>query len=437
MIKKIKILHITPHLGTGVGTVVLNYLAKVGNRTPFEHKVICLDYANQNSIEVSKKVGFVLLGDMSKNKPEVLRMIAESDIVLIHWWNHPLLYDFLVKETLPPSRVIFWSHVSGSVPPNNFTDKALKYPDIFAFTTPISRKVGEVRCLPLKYKKRLRDVWSTGGLERIKSVKPKKHIGFNVGYIGTVDYTKMHPDFLEMCNQVNIPDVKFIVVGGPNAKLLEQEADRRGIGHKFKFTGFVSEEEKWDYLSTFDVFGYPLAPHHYGSSDQALQEAMGAGVAPVVMNNLMESYMVKNLKTGIVSKSKKEYVRGLEKLYRDKKLRSRLSKNAKKYATKTFSLKNMEREWNKIFKETLKIDKTEREWSVGKTKKNISSKDVFLESIGKYSKNFAGDKAKEKIKKLAQSPNWQSKSKGTVHQYNAFLPSDKYLAEWVKLMSKK
>src|SRR5260221_6853670 len=101
---KTKILHITPHLGAGVGTVVLNYLSHVSKSPSFEHKIICLDYANPQAITIAKKVGFPLFGDMSKKREEVLGLITEADLVLIHWWNHPLLYDFLVREKLPPSR---------------------------------------------------------------------------------------------------------------------------------------------------------------------------------------------------------------------------------------------------------------------------------------------------------------------------------------------
>src|SRR3989338_4970404 len=194
-----KILHITPHLGTGVGTVVLNYLKKVVKNQHFEHRVVCLDYANKNSIIVSKKIGFKLWGDMSKKKEDVLSLIAKSDIVLVHWWNHPLLYDFLVREKLPPNRIIFWSHVLGSVPP--------------------------------KYKKNMNSIWSTGGVERLKHIKHQKHDGFNVGYIGTVDYTKLNPDFFDMSQSANIPNVKFIVVGGPNSKLMEEEAKNRGLSY--------------------------------------------------------------------------------------------------------------------------------------------------------------------------------------------------------------
>ena len=305
MKRKFRILHITPHLGGGVGRVLLNYYTKVKNDPFFAHEVACLDYANEHALDMAKHIGLILTDKMSGKGQQLLSMIAGADIVLIHWWNHPLLYDFLVREQLPACRVIFWAHQKGSPAPNNFTDKIFRYPDMFVFTTPLSYDTKEAQNLPAEYKKKLHDIWSTGGVEDIRSIKLKRHTGFNVGYIGNVDYAKMHPDFLDICNQVDISDVHFIVVGGPNSKRLEEEASRRGIGHKFRFTGFVSEKEKWDYLSRFDVFGYPLAPHHYGSCDQVLQESMAAGVVPVVLANPMESYMIKDRVTGLVAKTKK------------------------------------------------------------------------------------------------------------------------------------
>jgi glycosyltransferase involved in cell wall biosynthesis len=443
MPKKIKILHLTPHLGAGVGTVVLNYLSKVANDSDFAHTVLCLDYANQYAVKVSNKASFPLFSNMSKKKKETLDLIADCDVLLVHWWNHPLLYDFLVREHLPASRVIFWAHQRGYPAPNNFTDKIFKYPDLFVFTTPLSYNTKEVRNLPAKQKKHLRDIWSTGGVDRIKSLKLKKHDGFNIGYIGNVDYAKMHPDFLDVCNRVNIPNAKFIVVGGPNEKQLLQEAKKRGIEKKFKFTGFVSEKKKWEYLSLFDIFGYPLAPHHYGSCDQVLQESMATGVVPVVLDNPMESYMIKNGVTGLIAKNQNEYIDALQKLYRDHQLKNYLSKNARKYALKTYSLEKMKNEWNTIFNQIKNTPKTIKKWELDKKTKNITPKDVFLESLGNYGKDFVAycnarnprekKEAAKKIKKLAGLANWQSKTKSSVHQYLAFFPDDKYLAIWSKL----
>lgn len=436
------ILHITPHLGGGVGRVILNYLAKDKGDSIFKHKVVCLDYANDNASKAAGDISFLLLDNMANKKKKLLKMINDADIILIHWWNHPLLYDFLVRTQLPLCRLIMWSHISGFHPPSVFTSKVLQYPDLFVFATPVSYKTKEVKNLSNKRKKFLRAVWSTGGVEHIKSVKHKAHAGFNVGYIGTVDYCKMHPNFLNICSRINIPDVNFIVCGGLKEKELECEAKRLGIDKKFNFTGLVSDVSK--YLSIFDVFGYPLAPYHYGTCDQVLAENMAVGVVPVVLANRMESYMVKDGVTGIIAKNQKEYVKAIESLYADKGLRSYLSANAKKYALKTFSLDIIEHEWEKIFKEILAFPKTVKKWEIKIDGSKISAKDVFLEALGDYGKNFISYcraknnnekiKCANKIKKLAKSASWQAETKGTVHHYYSFFKDDIYFSEWSRIM---
>jgi glycosyltransferase involved in cell wall biosynthesis len=442
--RKIKVLHITSHLGGGVGKVLLGYLEKAKDSPGFSHKVISLEYANEKALSASREMGFPLVDKMSSDHRGIITEIAKADIVLIHWWNHPLIYDFLVRERLPASRVIIWSHISGFHPPYVFTEKILKYPDVFVFTTPASLKTREVKKLSEKQKKHLRVVWSTGGVEKVRSVGPREHSGFNIGYIGTVDYAKLHPDFLNICDKINIPDVKFIVCGGPGEKEIGAEAEKMGIAKKFIFTGLVPDIT--EYLPLFDVFGYPLAPDHYGTCDQVLAESMAAGVVPVVLKNRMEKYMVKDGITGIVAKSEDDYVKAVQTLYKDKSLRKELSENARKYAVKTFSVDEMAGEWEAIFREALAKPKTSKAWNIAQKKNNIQTSDVFLESLGGYGEAFLRHrkaksenektKAAKKILKLNESAIWKAETRGTVHHYKRFFPDDEVISFWSDLMKK-
>ena len=443
--QKIKILHLTPHLGTGVGTVVLNYLAKVKTDAEFVHSVACLDYANDLGKAEAQEHSFSLQDNLFLRPDELLQMVAAADIVLIHQWNYPLFYDFLVRHQLPPSRVIMWSHVTGSPAPNNFTAKLLRYPDKFVFTTPWSFNVPEVKRLVDELPGHFSTVWSTGGVERLQWIKPQAHQSFNVGYIGSLDPAKLHPDFLEICGQINIPDVHFMVVGGPDDKSVElkNKVLALGLAEKFTFTGWVAEEEKWKYFSLFDVFGYPLARHHYGSSDQILQEGMGVGIAPVVFDNPMESLMVKNNECGLVVDSPAEYIKALESLYYSPDLRHRLARNAKQYALDNYSLTKMGKEWNELFEQVLLLPKTAKVWPLDKPVAQIETKDVFLEALGDYGKPFIADylaknktdqqTAVARIKTMIKSVNWRSASKGTAHQYHALFSNDPWLKRWSEL----
>jgi len=437
-----KILHITPHLGGGVGCVLLNYLAKAKKDSAFVHQILSLEYANEKALLASKTLGFSLMDKMSSDHEGLLKAIAEADIVLIHWWNHPLLYAFLVRESLPHSRIIFWSHISGFSAPYVFNEPALNYPDLFVFTSPLSLEVAEVRQLREERQKALRVVWSTGGIEHAASVMPKPHAGFNIGYIGTVDYDKLHPHFLKMSSMVKIPDAQFVVCGGPSEKQIQEESMQYGIGERFVFTGQISDVR--NYLSEFDVFGYPLAPYHFGTCEQSLGESMAAGVPPVVLANRTETYIVDDGVTGIVAADEEAYARAIEGLYRNPDLRQRLSGNARESAKQRYSLDLMVNRWESIFNETLSFPKTERQWSGKHRGKNVSPANIFLESLGSYGAEFlcslnAHDEkdkeaAKDGIRKLYDSSHlWRSSTRGSAHHYHDFFPEDDYLKLWSDL----
>jgi len=412
-----KVLHITPHLGGGVGSVLLKYLSKNTH-----HKLICLDYANDNAKQSLNINNIEFLENAYYQQEKIFDEIKQSDIVLIHWWNHPLLFDFLVRQSLPASRVIIWSHVSGFHPPYVFTEKILSYPDLFVFNTPLNLETKEVQAF--KNKNQLHTIWATGGIDYVKNIKKKPHSGFNIGYVGTVDYCKMHPDFLEICSKINIPDAKFIVCGEPSHCEIKKQAENIGIADKIEFTGLIPDIS--DYLSLFDVFGYLLNENHYGTCDLALQEAMAAGVVPVVFSNRMEKYMVKNNITGIIANNQDEYINAIKYLYNNPDIRETMSNNAQKYAIESFSLKKMCDEWDKIFLLALNIDKNVKNWNLNI--ENPTAFDVFLEALGDYGDNFRFNNI-EKIKEIFKNPIWNSKTRGTPLHYLEFFPDDNKLLD--------
>ncbi len=389
------ILHITPHLGGGVGTVVLNWLSEDHSNT---HTIITLDTANELARNICAKYSIALFE--KSDRSFIFENIKQTDIVVVHFWNHPLLYDLIIRNELPPCRMVFWSHISGLQPPNVITDKILRYPDKFIYTSPVSSEIIEN---PV--------ILSTGDISSFFEVELKPHAGFTVGYVGTVDYVKMHPQYIEVLSKTSAD--KFIIVGGGNhERICESCSDKR-----FQFVGKVSDVK--EYLSQMDVFGYLLNPAHFGTAEQVLQEALACGVVPVVLNNKCEANLIKHMRTGLVANNLNEYIAYIDLLKTDIDLRKKLSKNGIEYAKKIFSTNNLIYEWNTVFNDMIVLPKTRKKWEYnGSTE--ISSYDIFLESLGQFSTLFK-DKDISEIKKNISQPHWQSNSKGTPKQYYEFL----------------
>ena len=321
-----KILSITSHLGGGLGNVILNLATHTNN-----HAIVCLDYANEKAKKICDDSYTWLFDKQIQDRKHCNEMIEEADIVLVHWYDHPMLAE-LFSTPVPDCRLVYWCHKNYPVSPN-----ILGYPDLFLDVSPVQGHG--------------RHIWSVGDMARFREIQPRKHKGFNVGYVGTYDYKKLHPRFIEMCNAINIPGVSFPVVG---------EVKCNGISTtRFPLIGKVDDVAP--YLAEMDVFGYPLRSDHYGTCEQVLGEAMSAGIVPVVMANEAEKLIVHHMYNGLVSLDENEYVDNIKMLYDNKKLRAELSENAKVFAKELYSTETMISEWNDVFEELMGKPKTKKE----------------------------------------------------------------------------
>lgn len=418
---KFRVLHITPHLGGGVGRVLGALFQGIGGDG--EHTVASLDVANQWATKQIRSAGVAVKSSVYNDIPGLINQIKKADVVVVHWWNHPLLYALLVRWSLPPARIILWSHVSGLHAPAEFTPALVEYPDRFIATTPISRDASAV-ANPTQ----ISVLWATSGLSYAANVKYREHKGFIVGYLGTVDFSKLHPLFIDMCKKINITDSFFEVCGGDAHEEIAQQAAGQGLIDKIQCFGKVADIGL--YLERWDVFGYPLNPLHFGTCDQALAEAMAAAIPPVVLNNPMECSMVQHMNTGLVSKSNQEYVENISLLYDDPELRRDLGAQAKEYALCTFSLETMVKQWRTELAFAMEFSRKERQWSGRRAGHRCSGFDIFLESNLKNRQlfeRFRTDDANAKMQVGAlvhQNPAWRSKNKGTAHQYYSFFGDD-------------
>jgi hypothetical protein len=245
---------------------------------------------------------------------------------------------------------------------------------------------------------------------------------------------------------VNIPNAHFYIVGGPENLDLINKANASPIRERITLTGYVSEERKWELLSKFDVFAYPLARHHYATCDQAIQEAMAFGAIPVVYDNLMETYMVKDGDTGLVANTRDDFISRLKLLHGDFRLRRKLSNQAQEYAKNEWSIKKMASEWNRIFDDVLKIDKKERAWAPYESLlgQPVSSAHVFAESTPSESSPFVlylaastegeRQKAAKEIAAFKSSKTMTSKTKSSPYQFRHFLGGCEVLSIWCDLI---
>jgi hypothetical protein len=259
------------------------------------------------------------------DNPTLKAEIAEADIVQFHFWNNVEIHAALEAEW-PPMRSVVWCHVNGLAPPHIIAA------DVFARADRIVASSALTLALPaFRAAGQRRAALIAGGADmtRVSSLGARPHEGFTVGYIGMVDVSKLHPDFVTMSASVDIPSPRFVVCGvGPSMPALMSAAS--SYGSRFEFKGYVGDIAAE--IERFDVFGYPLCEANSTTSELVLQEVMFSGIPPVVLPHGGAADLVVHNETGLIARDPLDYARCLRHLFEHPDERLRLGRNAAEWA---------------------------------------------------------------------------------------------------------
>jgi glycosyltransferase involved in cell wall biosynthesis len=320
-----KILHVTPHLGGGVGkahATISPVLPEVVEQT-----FVLLEPPRDNRfIDTIKSAGgnVIIADDLA----QVASLARKADIVQFEFWNHPRMFECLARTEFPPIRSVFWSHISGLFQPV-IQPVLIEEAARFVFTTEASLSIASVVALGERARKKIAVINSgfgfANGLSR--SARGRKPC---VAYLGTVDFAKMHPGFFDVIDGLIDDDVRVVVWGdfdptGPVAARAKAMRNRTRVN----FMGQALDSSAA--LANADIFFYPLQRDHYGTAENALVEAMSLGLTPLVLNNPAEMAIVRDGETGFVAKSIEEIGSLLQSLLLLPDVRDKISQNAVRY----------------------------------------------------------------------------------------------------------
>lgn len=450
MTKSIKILHIIQGFYSGGSGRALIATAKNSSKFgSFQHRIVSLAPASPTAIELAKEAGLSVV-----NTPErdtLLSEIENAEIVHLHFWNNPQMYEFLRSE-LPAMRLLIWFHVAGDKPPQILTPELVDFSDFALACSPYTYEHRVFQNLPAEERlKKTGMVYGAADFERVSDVQPRTHETFNVGCIGHISFSKLHPNYVPMSAQINIPNVRFIVCGGGINDYLYQQAQQLGVAERFEFRGYV--EDIKPVIEILDVYGYPLCEDTYAASELNLQEVMYAGVPPVVFPYGGVKRLVVDNYTGLIVQSELEYKHAIEYLYHHPEERRRLSCNAREYAQQIFGAENAAKRLNPIYDRLIELPKREREWglstSISLLEQPVSLQDLtgepeqlfgaqaFIQSLGDTAPQFTISLTSPNIEELfaaehqiAASSTLLSGGEGGLFQYQAYYPNDGYLRLW-------
>ncbi len=318
-----KLLHVTPHLGGGVGKAHAALRGALAEE--IEQTFVLLEEPRDrrfaDAIVQSGARVFI-----AQNLDHVAQLAGEADIVQFEFWNHPRLFECLARCPFPAMRSVFWSHISGvhrPLIPHALIETAMR----FVFTTEASLDCASVAHLSAEAQSRLAVINSGFGFPDAERHAPARERQPVIAYLGTVDFVKMHPGFFEALDRLAGDDVRVSVWGAfdPAGRVAARAQAMRHPGRVI-FHGQTDDPRAA--LAAADIFFYPLRDDHYGTAENALIEAMSLGLVPVVMDNPAEMAIVRDRETGFVARSVEECTPLIQMLLAAPDLRRDIGRNA-------------------------------------------------------------------------------------------------------------
>lgn len=411
-----RILHLAAHLGGGAGKAITGMLQA-------EDTVILLenpekDYYVKIAVQKAAEVLIAPTRDVIKHKME------EADVVLINWWGHPLMAEFLAKLPQVECHLAIWNHVNGCVYPYLKYDFLNKFDQIL-FTTEFSY---DNFLWTDKQRTEIRDkssvIYGMGHFcpKLINQKTSYQQKGtFTIGYIGTLNYAKLNPKFVKYCEEVakKIPNVQFCLVGDLSDEVLF-DIKKSSIFDKFECVGFVQNSEK--FYKKFDVLGYLLNGYNYATTENVLLEAMAYGLPIIVLDNEVEKYIIHNKINGFVVHSVDDYVSCVSELFYKKGLREEIGIKAREYVCRIYdsdaNLKQFRRSMEKCLLDEKKIHGFQN--VLGMTPYEYFNSFLSMKEQSQIEKMLRENKGEESI----QQNIFKQKSKGSVGHYLKYFEND-------------
>ena len=413
-----KVLHITAHLGGGVGRVLSSVsIARKKAASSVTDSYICLEPPEKKETVFSMREAGVEVF-ICPDSAQIDRLIAESDIVQLEWWHHPLLARFISEHTIT-ARLIVWSHTSGLSYPD-IPSEFVYLPHSFLFTSPVSHR-------NIKRGGSIDTVHSSGGFEDIPlNERPLKKSDLIYSYLGAPNFSKLHPQIADFLTAVHTPRfrVQFFGDAEANPKLLSSQ-----LTDKMVHRGFTSDPNS--VLMESDILIYLLNPDHYGTTENALLEAMAAGVVPVVLNNPVESSIVKHNVTGMIVDSPESFADAIAFLNQNRNALRHMAQAAAKDIRERFPLEKtiqgLDAHYQMMINE-------ERDTFTFSSILGSCPHEWFLSCIGKYGKYFTVDSGDVLRHERLRHPVLYEQSKSSAFQFFKYFPQDKLLERWVNML---
>ena len=419
----IKVLHLAAHAGGGVGKALSGLAVESAASCPeISHSFVFFEPQEKSQfLELITGCGCKVF--VAPQLSDLKRLIEQADIVQLEFWNHPLTIQALCCNDLPAMRLLVWCHSSGLYNPVIPTGLFLAA-ECFLFTSPCSYDSELVMNLPADVRNRLGVVSSSGGFEGLPwpTESPRE---LSMGYFGSLSFAKLHPRYVDFLAADGTPDLTVRLIGDlTNREILERQAVLAGREGIFEFRGYTANISTE--LKAINVMSYLLNPEHYGTTENALLEAMAMGIVPIVLDNPAERLIIEDHRTGLIVNTPSEFAAAVNWLSQNPLERHKIGMQAAETVRSKFAVSKMVSSLNDHYKQIRLRNKQDIVFS---SIFGAEPADWFLSCQGNQA-YFSPTNALKPDTESFSSHALYEESKGTVFHFLKYFPGNKRLTQW-------
>lgn len=416
------VLHIIQQLSSGGAGQALEALVSAAEAST--HEVISLVPAPGGARARFKAKGIPVTEKPSEH--ELDARLSAADIVQIHFWNTPELYEFLTTEY--SGRFLLWLHVEGSTAPHILIPELRTYG--YALVHSSSSPFQDHLSPSLTIAGRSPRIFPI----RERSMNPDLPI--TVGIFGTLSSTRMCPEAFQVFAQGRTAGVRLRVVG--NGDLIQhwhQQARELNLWDCVEYTGFV--EDVVMELERMDVLLHLPRPGCSATVDLALQEAMLAGVVPVLLTGTAVVNLVRHGQDALVGEDLEDCTQHLRTLCLNPGVLEKLRQSGQIRARQDFVAGNCARAFEQLYPQLCQRPRQRCRLNLDLSQ---SGAERFMASLGAAATNFRISATRaagwqEADEQIAHSnPALVGAGGGGILHYRGFYPDDPLLRYWAGLV---
>lgn len=298
----LKILHVVPrwHHGGAAPSVVIEARHARLSRSGLVHRVLALEPGGSAAM-MREALRTGLRVQAAPSFDEESRLVLESNVVVLHYWNTPSLRRFLDRWRGTPLRVVVHALVNGlhrpQLLPPRLCDTAAH---VVLTSAHLSDRLDPTRTSVIPALTDTSAPWNDSAAGDPGSLV----------HAGTLNVFKLSPHFVPLHAAVADPSRPVLVAGiGGDEERFQAEAASLGIGESFRWLGFLSDLPS--FFAQARLLSYPTSAFTYATGDRVVQDAQIAGVPVLLPRDSPVAHLVREGVTGFFAEDLDDYARKL------------------------------------------------------------------------------------------------------------------------------